>query len=143
MREAWPKCSPRDPAGEVASAAALLPQPCQATQAGDSQAPRCFGIWGNSSGMRWLPGTTLRAQGAWKGMKGLCFEIIRNTCRAGGCQLAAHSSLQLPVAPVVMGGPGGNALQKQQSYLKALDTGPTSYSRRKMVQPLLWAPEII
>lgn len=90
-----------------------------------------------------LPGTTPRAQGAWKGMKGLCFEIIRNTCKAGGCQLAFHSSLQLPAASVVMGGPGGNALQRQQRYLKALDTGPTSCSRRKLVQPLLWAPEII
>lgn len=51
-----------------------------------------------------LPGTTPRAQGAWKGMKGLCFEIIRNTCKAGGRQLAFHSSLQLPAASVVMGG---------------------------------------
>lgn len=88
-------------------AAALLPQLCQATQAGDSRGPQM--LWDLGKFLRnemehRLPGTTLRAQGAWKGMKGLCFEIIRKTCLAGGCQLAAHSSLQLPVAPVVMGG---------------------------------------
>lgn len=56
VQEAWPESSPRDPAGGAASAAALLPALSRATQAGGSQAPRCFGIRGNSSGMRWCTG---------------------------------------------------------------------------------------
>lgn len=49
--EGWPQLQP------------CSQYPSQATQAGGSQAPRCFGIWRNSSEMRWCTGCQAPPQG--------------------------------------------------------------------------------
>lgn len=90
--EARPECSPRDAAAGAASAQLCFQHLSQATQAGGSRALRCFGDLGNSSGMRWYIGCQAPPPGFGEpgraGEEGLCFEIISNIFRGGGCQLA-------------------------------------------------------
>lgn len=72
--EAWPECFPRDPAGGVASAAALLPVSKSGHPGRRLPGPQMLwdlGKFLRNEMVHRLPGTTPRAQGAWKGVKRL------------------------------------------------------------------------